>query len=396
MAINPNILLQGRVGDAGTAVAQGIAGASRIQEMVRNKQLAPMQNRMLEAQAQQQEQGANLGEEQAKARRMLKFTQEAVNAYGTGGEQGYADYMDSRVTNLQNAGFSTDNTMEFHNEVGNPNYTPVQKYQAMQSLNAQTQQYAESIDAVKPMGGGVVGGMASAKTQFLSDGSAIFALPDGTVKVVLSDNTQLFGKDASEHIARIRAQDVEDKLSIKKRATEAAYDSKRGERALDSLPSLRGNMNDMDNAIKLLQTGKVKLGFLSNKLPNFRAESKALSNIKSRMGLDVIANGKFGALSETELKVAFETAMPEFNDPKEAIDWLTTRRNAIEKIYNNTQDLVSYLGAGGTMREYEAELKADEDKSKNSGSNKSNEVDIDNMSEADIDAQIKALQKEGF
>jgi hypothetical protein len=88
------------------------------------------------------------------------------------------------------------------------------------------------------------------------------------------------------------------------------------------------------------------------------------------MGLDVISSVTFGALSESELKFALDTALPTKLEPKALREWLVEKKRVQGLLANELRSAASFLGTpGNTIADYikkqevEAEkTKTDEDK----------------------------------
>jgi hypothetical protein len=82
-------------------------------------------------------------------------------------------------------------------------------------------------------------------------------------------------------------------------------------------------------------------------LPSVRESSIKLDNIQKRMGLDVIGNTTFGALSESELNFALDTALPKDLPPAELREWLTRKRESQQKLAAYLENAASFLGKPG-------------------------------------------------
>lgn len=103
---------------------------------------------------------------------------------------------------------------------------------------------------------------------------------------------------------------------------------------------------NIDEAISLLDQG-AKTGVVVSKLPSVSAASVALDNLQGQMGLDVIGNTTFGALSEAELKFALNTALPQKLSPPELRDWLQRKKEAQSKLSKYLEEAAVFLGTPG-------------------------------------------------
>jgi len=80
-----------------------------------------------------------------------------------------------------------------------------------------------------------------------------------------------------------------------------------------------------------------------------------LDNVQKRMGLDVIGDVTFGALSKGELDLALSTAMPTDLKPPELRAWLVKKRRAQRVFADYQMKAMIYLRAGGNIIDYIAE-----------------------------------------
>ena len=108
----------------------------------------------------------------------------------------------------------------------------------------------------------------------------------------------------------------------------------------------------MGDAIKALDKG-ADTGPIISKLPSFRESSIELDNIRNRMGLDVVGSTTFGALSESELAFALDTALPDNLQPKALKTWLKRKQTAQRALAKGLRDAAVFLGKpGNTIADY--------------------------------------------
>lgn len=159
-------------------------------------------------------------------------------------------------------------------------------------------------------------------------------------------------KKAGE-IAQTRA-DIElattGKIEGTKSAAKAAI--ARSEKAFDQTAKIKTNVLNIDEAISLIDQG-AESGVIQSKLPSVRAQSVALDNLQSRLGLDVIGNTTFGALSESELAFALKTALPTNLSPPDLRRWLVRKKDAQLKLAGYLEEVASFLGTpGNTTKDF--------------------------------------------
>lgn len=152
------------------------------------------------------------------------------------------------------------------------------------------------------------------------------------------------------------AVDKANKIELAKLASKASSE------AFDGLKNVRSTILNMEDAIKALDKG-AETGPIISKLPSFRAAAIELDNIKNKMGLDVVGATTFGALSESELAFALDTALPTNLEPKELNLWLKRKIKSQRALGKGLRDAASFLGKpGNTIADYieKQELKTKE------------------------------------
>ena len=189
-------------------------------------------------------------------------------------------------------------------------------------------------------------GLASAVTKIFNNGTVIQALPSGGVVV----------KDPAGNIvegdARLKAlkdaRDADIQFGALGAATTKAASAAiaQSTKAFERLEKVDTSINNIDQAISALDRG-AKTGAIQSKLPSIRAASVELDNIQKAMGLDVIGNVTFGALSKGELDLALSKAIPTGLDEPELRDWLVKKRASQQKLQVYIKDAAIFLGTPG-------------------------------------------------
>jgi len=157
-----------------------------------------------------------------------------------------------------------------------------------------------------------------------------------------------FDRDTPQELADIEVSKESKKALLKQSATAS-------KEAFDNLKKVRLTVANIDDAIKALDKG-ASTGPIVSKLPSFRQASIELNNIKGRMGLDVVGATTFGALSESELAFALDTALPDSLEPAALKDWLIRKKDSQTKLANELRKAASFLGTpGNTIADYIAQ-----------------------------------------
>lgn len=127
--------------------------------------------------------------------------------------------------------------------------------------------------------------------------------------------------------------------------------------AYQAAQNVRKGLKNYDRAINAIDRG-ANSGKLASMFPSIKGTTIELENIRSSLGLDVVAVSKFGALSEGELGLALAVAIPDL-PPDQLKVWLKDKKAAQEKLANYYEEVSIYLGKpGNTLPKYLEEQKA--------------------------------------
>jgi hypothetical protein len=108
------------------------------------------------------------------------------------------------------------------------------------------------------------------------------------------------------------------------------------------------NIRNLDRAIKAVEAG-AGTGAIEKNFPSIRAASVELDQIQGELALDVIGAVTFGALSEGELNLAKQIALPTGLDGPQLIKHLQDRQAAQSKLRDYFQEQVDFLDQGGSV-----------------------------------------------
>lgn len=111
---------------------------------------------------------------------------------------------------------------------------------------------------------------------------------------------------------------------------------------------IQGNIRNIDRAISALDRG-ANTGAVQRFLPSVTAASRELDQIRNELGLDVVGSTTFGALSESELDLALDTALPTGLDEADLKDFLLRKKEAQAKLMEYFQEQIDFLDQGGTV-----------------------------------------------
>jgi hypothetical protein len=129
-------------------------------------------------------------------------------------------------------------------------------------------------------------------------------------------------------------------------------------KSFESLGKVNQNLANIDSAIAAIDSG-AETGPIYKMLPSVTAASVELDNVRNRMGLDVIGSVTFGALSQGELNLALDTALPTGLKPPELRKWLVEKKTAQQKLARYLNEAAIYLGTPGNTPASWAQMQKD-------------------------------------
>ena len=189
---------------------------------------------------------------------------------------------------------------------------------------------------------------ASAVTEIFENGLIVQAYPNGEIRYTAPDGTILQGAERVKAIAEATAYDIKYKAlgAGEIKAAEAAIAVSKD--AYIRLDGLNADISTMGEAItELDKEDGAWTGPIISRLPSIRESSIRLDNIQRRLGLNIIGNTTFGALSQGELELALATGLPTNLQGDDLRTWLVDRQNAQRKLSVYLQDSALFLGTPG-------------------------------------------------
>jgi len=208
-------------------------------------------------------------------------------------------------------------------------------------------------------------------SDILPDGTTIQVMNDGSTRVTDPEGKPLRGKDRTAAIVKGRefgvdiqtrraggrAEAVAD-VQLRTQPTIAASTAaakaaiKRSEDAFDKIAPIKRSVANIDEAISLIDQG-AETGVIAARLPSVRSASIQLDNLQGKLGLDVISNTTFGALSEAELKFALSTALPKTLEGPDLKKWLQRKKETQQKLAAYLERVATFLGTpGNTVKDF--------------------------------------------
>ena len=189
-------------------------------------------------------------------------------------------------------------------------------------------------------------GVKVQSSSILPNGTVVLVTTNGETRVVGPDGVKLTGQ---ERVDAVRdAEDFGVEIQTKRSAGRKAGEIGQTEvqKAFENVGKIRGNIANIDSAIAALDAGATT-GVIASKFPNWKASTIELQNIQRRLGLDIIGSVTFGALSEGELSLALETALPLTMNEPQLKDWLIRKKTAQNKLADYITEQAKFLSRPG-------------------------------------------------
>ena len=193
--------------------------------------------------------------------------------------------------------------------------------------------------------------------KIYGDGTVVQSTDKG-VRVFDASGNKLEGEEATVAIDKARKSDAEQKRRESIATATGTQSIEISKAAFDKLPEIGKNISNLDRAKELIEDGEAGVGPIMSLLPSFRDASIELDNLANQLGLDVVSMTTFGALSEGELKLAINTALPTNLRGQKLVDWIDRKKVAQTKLYDELQRVASFFGQGGNIAEYMEQMKS--------------------------------------
>lgn len=276
---------------------------------------------------------------------------EAYNAIRSGRPDMAKSLIDNRILAAANAGKDTSRLESIRN-----------------SLDADPQLVAKNLDmimyAIAPdqwsnMTGG--GNIQVQSSQILDDGTTVIVTKDGRRVVRDPQGNEVSGAEAQRAIEKAQQTGIKVAGERAGRADAIKRAVDIGQKSFEQIEKVRTNISNLDEVVKQLDAG-ANTGAVARFLPDVKAASINLRNVRNRLGLDVVGSVTFGALSESELNLALDTGLPTGLDEAELKKWAINKKASQEKLIGYLEEQARFLSRGDvTLNDW---LKVIDDKKK--------------------------------
>jgi len=202
------------------------------------------------------------------------------------------------------------------------------------------------------------------KTTTFADGSALMIDTKGNARLLTKDGTVINQSDPKyqTELAKSIEQGIIQEGKLIFQREEAKNRAKQLQSYAKSIPQAQRLVDNYEEVLKTIDEG-AETGFIMSKLPSLRAASQRLDALQQELGLNVIANTTFGALSESELNFALRTALPTNLNPDQLKIEIQRRLEVQNKLIAYMMEAQKFIRDGGTVNGF-LEQKYDEQKAR--------------------------------
>jgi hypothetical protein len=197
----------------------------------------------------------------------------------------------------------------------------------------------EGLEARKA-GAGAPGQDPVQSSKILDDGTVQLVRKSGAVEVKSPEDTT---KELVKQAQRFGAE-LQGLRSGERDAAKAAINQSVD--AFKKLAPIKKNIKNLNEGIRLIDEG-AESGIIAKHFPSMKAASINLDNLQGRLGLDIIADVTFGALSESELAFAKDTALPIGLEGEPLKKWLARKRDSQKILAETLEEAALFLGEPG-------------------------------------------------
>jgi hypothetical protein len=183
-------------------------------------------------------------------------------------------------------------------------------------------------------------------------GTFVTVFTDGTSQAVDDAGNVLTGEARAEAIRAAQERGIEIQQARSQGREIGKFNVEEGKKALAASRGAAGQIPKLQRARKLVVDEGATTGAWKNRLPTFRDATLELQQIQKELGLDVVGSVTFGALSESELKLALEVALPTDLSGPALVDYIDRKIDAMQKYKVESEKLARYLLAGGNFADY--------------------------------------------
>ena len=187
------------------------------------------------------------------------------------------------------------------------------------------------------------------KTTSFADGSALLIDTKGNAQLLTKDGSVISNSspDYATKLKEAIASGVLYESTVARARAEGKENVSQMGQAAEKIDAANANILVLDEALAALDSG-AGTGPISSLLPTIRSSSLRLREAQRKLGLNIVSETTFGALSEGELRLAFETGL-ELSLPEDQLrEVIAKRKAAQEKLIDYFYEALDFLNSSET------------------------------------------------
>ncbi|MCP5014623.1 MAG: hypothetical protein GY938_04990, partial [Ketobacter sp.] len=117
----------------------------------------------------------------------------------------------------------------------------------------------------------------------------------------------------------------------------------------DTIEKTEKNIRNLSRARAALDAGASTGAIEAKYFPTIRESTIQLEHVQGELGLDIVGAVTFGQLSEKELELAKDVALPTGLQPPALMTWLQEKEAAQQKLVDYYSEQIDFLDQGGSI-----------------------------------------------
>ena len=187
------------------------------------------------------------------------------------------------------------------------------------------------------------------KTTSFADGSALLIDTKGNAQLLTKDGS-VISNSSPDYATKLKesiASGVLYESTVARARAEGKENVSQMGQAAEKIDAANANILVLDEALAALDSG-AGTGPIANMLPTIRSSSLRLREAQRKLGLNVVSETTFGALSAPELRLALETGL-DLNLPEDQLrEVIVKRKAAQEKLIDYFYEALDFLDSSET------------------------------------------------
>ena len=187
------------------------------------------------------------------------------------------------------------------------------------------------------------------KTTSFADGSALLIETKGNAQLLTKDGSVISNSspDYATKLKEAIASGVLYESTVARARAEGKENVSQMGQAAEKIDAANANILVLDEALAALDSG-AGTGPISSLLPTIRSSSLRLREAQRKLGLNIVSETTFGALSEGELRLALETGL-DLSLPEDQLrEVIAKRKAAQEKLIDYFYEALDFLNSSET------------------------------------------------